>query len=63
MVSETMVGPPMPFHVLLPPTKPSVFPNIDLLDIVTDKAEDVKNPVSKKVKGNPTVDKKGNKNA
>jgi hypothetical protein len=63
MVSETMVEPPMPFHVLLPPAKPLVFPNIDLPDIITDKVEAVKKPVSKKVKGNPTVDSKGKKNA
>jgi hypothetical protein len=63
VVSETMVGPPVPFHILLPPSKPSVFPDIDLPDIITDKTEAVKKPVSKKVKGNPTVDSKGKKNA
>ena len=55
VVSETMVGPPVPFHVLLPSPKPSVCPDIDLPDIITDKVEAVKKPVSKKVKGNPTV--------
>jgi hypothetical protein len=63
MVSETMVGPPVPFHVLLSPAEPFVFPEINLPDIITDKAEVVKRPVSKKVKGNPTVDNKGKKNA
>jgi hypothetical protein len=63
MVSETMVGPPVPFHVLLPSPKPLVCPDIDLPDITKDKAEAVKKPVSKKVKGNPTVDSKGKKNA
>jgi hypothetical protein len=63
MVSETMVRPPVPFHVLLPPAKPSVFPDIDLPDIITDKTEAVKKPVSKKFKGNITVDNKGKKNA
>jgi hypothetical protein len=63
MVSETMVSPPMPFHVLLPLAKPSVGPDIDLPDIITDKVEAVKKPVSKKVKGNPIVDSKGKKNA
>jgi hypothetical protein len=63
VVSETMVGPPVPFHVLLPSPKPSVGPDIDLPDILIDQAEAVKKPVSKKVKGNPTVDGKGKKNA
>jgi hypothetical protein len=63
VVSETKVGPPVPFHALLPSPKPSVSPDIDLPDIITDKVEAVKKPVSKKVKGNPTVDGKGKKNA
>jgi hypothetical protein len=63
-----MVEPPVPFHILLPPAKPSVCPDIDLPDIITnpyteDKTEAVKKPVSKKVKGNPTVNSKGNKNS
>jgi hypothetical protein len=62
VVSETMVGPPVPFHILLPPSKPLVFPDINLPNIITDKTETVKKPVSKKVKGNPTVDRKGKKN-
>ena len=63
VISETKVGPLMPFHALLPSPKPLVYPDIDLPDIITDKAKAVKNPVSKKVKGNPTVDSKGKKNA
>jgi hypothetical protein len=63
VVSETMVEPPVPFHLLLPLSKPSVFPDIDLLDIITDKTEVVKKPVSKKIKGNPIFDSKGKKNA
>jgi hypothetical protein len=63
VVSETKVGPPVPFHVLLPSPKPSVDPDIDLPDVITEKVEAIKKPVSKKVKGNPTVDGKGKKNA
>jgi hypothetical protein len=63
VVSETKVEPPMPFHVLLPSPKPSVDPDIDLPDVITEKDEAIKNPVSKKIKGNPTVDGKGKKNA
>ena len=63
MVNEIKVGPPMPFHVLLPSPKPLVDPNIELPDVITEKAEAIKNPVSKKVRGNPTVDGKGKKNA
>jgi hypothetical protein len=63
VVSETKVGPPVPFHALLPSPKPSVGPDIDLTDIITDKVEAVKKPMSKKVKGNPTIDRKGKKNA
>ena len=63
MVSETKVGPPVPFHALLPSPKPSIGPDIDLPDCITDKFEVVKKPVSKKVKGNPTLDSKGKNNA
>jgi hypothetical protein len=68
VVSETMVRPPMPFHIFLPPAKPSVCPDIDLPNIITNpctkyKTEAVKKPVSKKVKGNPTVNSKGKKNS
>jgi hypothetical protein len=63
VVSETKVEPPVPFHVLLPSPKPSVDPDIDLPDVLADKAEAIKNLVRKKVRGNPTVDGKGKKNA
>jgi hypothetical protein len=63
MVSETKVEPPVPFDVLLPSPKTSVDPDIDLPDVLADKVEAVKKPVSKKVKGNPTVNSKGKKNA
>ena len=63
MIKEAKVGPPMPFHVLLPSPKPSVDPDIELPDVITEKAEAIKRPVSKKVRGNPTVDGKGKKNA
>jgi hypothetical protein len=63
VVSETKVGPPMPFHVLLPSPKPSVNPDINLPNVITKKAEAIKNPMRKKVRGNPTVDGKGKKNA
>jgi hypothetical protein len=63
MVSVTKVGPPVPFHALLPSPKPSANPDINLPDIAIDKTEAVKKPVSKKVKGNPTVDDKGKKNS
>jgi hypothetical protein len=63
VVNETKVEPPVPFHALLPSPKPSVSPNIDLPDIIIDKVEVVEKPVSKKVKGNPTVDSKGKRNA
>jgi hypothetical protein len=63
VVSETKVGPPVPFHALLPSPKPSVSPNINLPDVITDKVEVVKKPASKKVKGNPIIDGKGKKNA
>jgi hypothetical protein len=63
VVSETKVGPPVPFHVLFPSSKPLVDPDINLPVIISDKVEAIKNLVSKKVKGNPTVDDKGKKNA
>ena len=53
----------MTFHVLLPSPKPSVDLDINLPDVVTEKAEAIKNPMSKKVRGNPTIDGKGKKNA
>jgi len=63
VINEAKVGPPVPFHVLLPSPKPSVDPDIYLPDVLADKVEAIKNPVSKKSKGNPTVDGKGKKNA
>jgi len=63
VVNETKVEPPVPFHVLLPSPNPLVDPDIDLPDVITDKAEAIKNPMSKKVRGNPTVNGKGKKNA
>jgi hypothetical protein len=63
VVRETMVGPPVPFHVLLPSPKSSVGPDIDLPDILIDKTQAIKKPVSKKVKGNPTINRKGKKNS
>jgi hypothetical protein len=68
MVSETLAEPAVPFHILLPPSEPSDCPDIDLLDTLTnpctkDKTKAIKKPVSKKVKGNPTVDSRGKKNA
>jgi hypothetical protein len=63
VVNETKVEPPVPFHVLLPSPKHSVNPNIYLPDIITEKAEAIKRPVSKKAKANPTVVSKGKKNA
>jgi hypothetical protein len=50
VINEAKVGPPVPFHVLLPSPKPSVDPDIELPDVITEKAEAIKNPVSKKVK-------------
>jgi hypothetical protein len=63
VVNETKVGPPVPFHVLLPSPKSSADPDVDLPDVITEKVEAIKNPVSKKVRGNPTIDGKGKKNA
>jgi hypothetical protein len=63
MINEAKVGPPMPFHVLLPSPKPSVDPNIELPDVITKKDEAIKKPVRKKVRGNPIVDGKCRKNA
>jgi hypothetical protein len=63
VVGETKVGPPLPFHILFPSPKPLVDPDIDLPDVIIEKVEVVKNPVNKKVKGNPTVDGKGKNNA
>jgi hypothetical protein len=58
VINEAKVRPPVPFHVLLPSPKPLVDPDIDLPDVITEKAEAIKKPASKKVRGNPTVDGK-----
>jgi hypothetical protein len=68
VVSETLAGPAVSFHILLPPAKPSDCPDINLPDTLTnpctkDKTEAVKKHVSKKVKSNPTINSKGKKNA
>jgi hypothetical protein len=63
VVNETKVGPPVPFHILLPSPKPSVDPAIDLPDVGTEKAEAIKRPMRKKAKANPTANAKGKKNA
>jgi hypothetical protein len=63
VVNETKFGPPMPFHDLFPSPKPLVNPDIDLPDILADKDEVIKKPVSKKIKGNHIVKGKGKKNA
>ena len=63
VINEAKVGPLVPFHVLLPSPKPSVDPDTYLPDVITEKAEAIKNPVRKKAKENPTVDGKGKKNA
>jgi hypothetical protein len=67
VVSETLARPVVPLHILLPPFKPSVCPDLDLPDALVnpcakDETEAVKKPVSKKGKGNPTVNSKGKKN-
>jgi hypothetical protein len=68
VVTETLVGPAVPFHILLPPVKPSDCPDIDLPDAIAnpctkDKTEAVKKPVRKKGKNDTTVNSKGKKNA
>jgi hypothetical protein len=68
VVTKTLVGPAVPFHILLPPVKPSDCPDIDLPDTITnpctkDKTEAVKKPVSKKGRGDNAVNSKGKKNA
>jgi hypothetical protein len=63
MVTEAKVEPPVPFHILLPPPKPSTDPKVDLPDAIAKKVETIKKPVSKKPKANPTANAKGKKNA
>jgi hypothetical protein len=47
MVSVTKVGPPVPFHALLPSPKPLSNPDINLPDIAIDKTEAIENPMRK----------------
>ena len=47
VITETNVQPPVPFHILLPSPKPSIDPAIDLPDVGTEKAKDIKRPVRK----------------
>jgi hypothetical protein len=68
VVSETLAGPAVPLHILLPPIKPSVFPDFVLPDALVnlcakDDIKAIKNPMSKKVKGIPTMNNKGKKNS
>jgi hypothetical protein len=63
MVNETKVELRVPFHVLLPPPKPSTNPDVNLPDTMTEKIETFKIPVGKKAKENPTAYAKGKKNA
>jgi hypothetical protein len=68
VVTETLVGLAVPFHILLPPAKPSYFPDIDLPDAISnpctkDKTEAIKKPMSKKGRGDNAVNSKGKKNA
>jgi hypothetical protein len=68
VVSETLVGPAVPLHILLPPVKPSVCMDLDLPDALVDPcAKDdskvIKRPVRKKDNNDITVNRKGKKNA
>jgi hypothetical protein len=67
-VTETLVGPVVPLHILLPPVKPSDFPDMDLSDAMAnpcakDDIKVIKRPVRKKGKGDTGVNSKGKKNA
>ena len=68
VVTETLVGPTVPLHILLPPVKPLDCPDMDLPNTMADPcAKDntkaVKRPVRKKGKGDIVVNSKGKKNA
>jgi hypothetical protein len=68
VVTETLVGPAVPFHILLPPVKPSDCPDIDLPDTTVDPGakeniKAVKKPVKNKGKSDTTVNSKGKKHA
>jgi hypothetical protein len=66
VVTETLVGPPVPPPTLLPTIKPSTCPNIDLPDTVPDPCSKdntkiVRRHVRKKGKGNTDTNNKGKK--
>jgi hypothetical protein len=68
VVSETLAGPAVPLHILLPSVKPSVCPNLDLHDALVnlctkDDFKVIKRLVRKKDNNDTTVNKKGKKNA
>jgi hypothetical protein len=68
VVMKTLVGPAIPLHILLPPVKPSDFPDIDLPDAIAnpctkEKTKAIKKPVRKKGKNDTTVNSRGKKNA
>jgi hypothetical protein len=68
VVIETMVGPAVPFHILLPPVEPSDCLDMDLPDITVDPSakeniKAIKRPVKKKGKSDTTVNSKGKKHA
>jgi hypothetical protein len=68
VVIETLVGPAMPPHTLLPPVKPSNCPNLDLPDTMADQCakgntKTVKKSVRKKGKCDTGVNSRGKKNA
>jgi len=68
VVTETLVGPAVPLHILLPPVKPSDCPDVDLPDTVADpcakeNAKAIKRPMRKKGRGDTTINSKGKKNA
>jgi hypothetical protein len=63
VVTETLVGPAVPFHILLPPVKPSDCPNIDLPDTIANLCTKGKTKaVRKKDRSDTTVNSKGKKN-
>jgi hypothetical protein len=68
VVTETLVIPTVPPPTLLPPIKPSNYPNCDLPNTIADpcakyNTKAVKRPVRKKGKGDTGVNSKGKKNA
>jgi hypothetical protein len=68
VVTETLVGPAMPLHILLPPVKPSDCPDMDLPDTMVDPCtkeniKAIKIPVRKKGKSDTIVKSRGKKNA